>query len=177
MVPTKFVLLSRVIVGIKLHRPCFCILPPCRTPPCKGAFQYRQYRMSTHGSPHTFGNCIRKKEQPHLLPVNVSSSCFLNLTKPSFPAFDSVPRSLCSKTNCRSQNRIHCRLAPPFFCISHSPRYVFASGDLRVSPPGLVRTLHLVIQTFVRFARRIENLHPRILKLCSEENLCRPSVA
>ena len=48
MVPTPFVLPSRVILGINLHFRCFCVLPPRRTLPCKVVFQCRQHLIHPH---------------------------------------------------------------------------------------------------------------------------------
>ena len=55
----------------------------------------------------------------------------------------------------------------------HSPWYVFASVDLHISPPGLVRTLHPLLQAVLRPPGLIENVSQN-LELLLERQLVQP---
>ena len=57
----------------------------------------------------------------------------------------------------------------------HSPWYVFASVDFHISPPGLVRTLHPLLQAVPRFlSGLIGSVSQNLELICSNGSLCGP---
>ena len=134
---------------------------------------------------HVFSAIISDKKGSFIfsrlfLPPSLSSQ------RPILLSFESerAPRSLCLQSfdsvhdrftlgqvfSLQKQN-IHCRLAPPFFCISLSMvRICFCR-----SPPGLVRTLNPFLQAVLRPSGLIENMSLD-MNFFSNGSLCGPVV-
>ena len=170
--PTNFLLLSRVIVGINLHIPCFLL---CLHALFLNATAYFSVVNTAFGPVshvhamllHTRSAIVSCQEgKLHLFlivlaslavlvqyPINVLSSYLLNVIK-HLRAFVSH-RSMLSRI-ALLQEPTFVTEAEHTVDFSHhssafySPRYIFASVDLHISPPSIGRTLHPLLQAVLR---------------------------
>ena len=144
------------------------ILPPRRTPPCKDVFQCRQYRIWScvacplHDFPHAVDNCFWQKGSLKSLPhsYNILSffhpCCFwiwTDVSRLSLSNFNSVQDRFTPGQAFASEAEYTVDLLHHSSAF-HSPRYVFISVDLHVSPSDLVCTLHPLVQA-VQFPLRL----------------------
>ena len=177
---------SSVIVLVHHHVEGCHVSPPTRSPPLLQAKMCCMFPAPRQTQPRVLHilSAMTSNEQGKTrfqrVPANiavlvqygthVSSSCLWKrniLLIICSPVLQFCPKPADSTINFHTQND------PPLVCIE-SPRHVFASVSWDISTRSLVGFLHAAFNTFVRFARWIEDVSLNLEAFFSNGNLCSP---